>query len=67
MTDDEKGKIIDVKKAIKAGQLVEFNGMKYIPVALILRYVKSEWLYSVELKDLKAKSVTVARIIDIKM
>lgn len=54
--------IAQVKEAIALGWLVEYDGIRYIPVAyrLTLDGRKNRWQHSMELQDLKAKSITVA-------
>lgn len=61
--------ITQAKEAIARRLVVEFNGIRYVPVAyrLTLDTEKNRWRHSMELQDLKAKSITVAPLKLIKI
>ena len=54
--DDRASHLKAVKHAIATKTTVYYQGAAYKPTACILRYIGGEWLYSVELTDVKAKS-----------
>ena len=61
--------IAQVKEAIARRLVVEFDGIRYIPVAyrLTLDERNRAWRHSMELRDLKARSTTVAPLKNIKI
>lgn len=61
-------KLQAINEAIWYGRLVECNGIQYRATALIRRRDKKkpEWSYEVELQDLKANSITIAKPEQIK-
>lgn len=60
-------KIEQVKPAISAKTHVTHRGIIYHITGIIMRLQGSEWVYLLELHDLKANSVTVARIEDVEI
>lgn len=61
--------ITQVKEVIARRRVVEYDGIRYIPVAyrLSLDVERNAWRHSMELRDLKAKSITVAPLKLIKI
>jgi len=54
--------ITDIKPAIAARTVVTHNGIDYYITGCIMRLRDGEWKYTVELRGLKANSVTIAKI-----
>lgn len=60
-------KIEQVKPAMSTRQPVQYAGADYYITACIMRLVNGEWRYSLELHDLRANSVTIARIEEVEL
>jgi len=54
--------LADVKTAIAKKTIVTYDGIDYTVTAVIMRihHKKMKWYYQLELKDLKANSVSIA-------
>lgn len=57
----------NIKKVMAYGEKVKFKGRSYILTGCILRFEENDFYYQVELKDLKADSITICRLEDIKV
>jgi len=53
-------KIEEVKKLIANKKLVSYKDKQYTVNAVILRMINRNWVYSLELQDLKINSVVIA-------
>lgn len=52
-------KIEEVKKHMARNIKVDYDGSKYTINACILKIIKGEWSYQLELKDLRVNSVLI--------
>ena len=59
--------LTDIKPAISAKTHVTYCGITYRITGITMRLQDSEWIYQLELHDLKANSVTIARIEDVEI
>jgi glycyl-tRNA synthetase alpha subunit len=57
----------DIKPAMSAKTHVTYCDITYRITGIIMRLQDSEWIYQLELHDLKANSVTIARIEDVEV
>lgn len=59
--------LTDIKPAIRAHTPVTYRGQHYYITAVTLRYNGADWFYQAELHDLKANSVTIAKLEDVEI
>ena len=59
--------LADIKPAISAKTHVTYCDITYRITGITMRLHDSEWIYQLELHDLKANSVTIARIEDVEI
>jgi len=59
-----KSKVDFITAKIPLEENVIYDGKEYLPIAMIKKYTKEGWLYSVRLKDLKSNSIIEARVVD---
>ena len=59
--------LADIKPAIANRIIVSYKGTDYYVTGCIARFQDSEWIYQLELHDLKANSVTIARIEEVEI
>ena len=61
-----KDKIDSITNKIQLGQNVMYDGREYKPTALVKKYTKDGWLYSVRWIESKSNSIIEVRVIDIE-
>ena len=59
-------KIEDVSEHMEKKTVIVHSGCRYYISGVISRIKKGKWFYEIELHDLKANSVTVVNLEDIK-
>ena len=59
--------LADIKPAMSSKTHVTYRGITYHITGITMRLHDSEWIYQLELHDLKANSVTIARIEDVEI
>ena len=59
--------LTEIKPAISAKTHVTYRDITYRITGITMRIQGSEWIYQLELHDLKANSVTIARIEDVEI
>ena len=59
--------LTEIKPAIANRIIVSYKGTDYYVTGCIARFQDSEWIYQLELHDLKANSVTIAKMNEVEI